>query len=448
MRWVSNRANLEGSAWQEWETKLVFWNDSPSAIGGWSLDIHHAYDPLNQVLNLGNGEQIRGHSNLIIKTVVGTGEGGYNDDNIAASQAQLNQPKGAVVGPDGSLYIADQYNYRIRKVSPDGRISTVAGTGTVGNYNDNVPAFWARIDPPVSIALGPDGSIYFSEYANHCIRRVTPSGYITTVAGNGTQEYGGDGHPATEAELNTPYGIAVAPDGTLYIADSENHRIRQVTPNGIITTIAGTGDIGHSGDGGPATEAMLDHPNAVALAPDGSLYITSGNSIRRIGTDGIITTVAGGAIEGYSGDGGPATRARLYWPNGITIGSDGSLYISDRMNHCIRLITPDGIISTLAGNGSEGYSGEEGPPAQAQLDFPSGVAIGPNGIVYVVDTGNNCIRQVSQPLVQSTANASWMIPSADGMELSVMDEKAATFAPSTPLPGATFTGSATTNRAG
>ena len=222
----------------------------------------------------------------------------------------------------------------------DGIITTVAGTGSLGFSGDDGLATAASLSSPIDVMLGPDGSLYIADRGNQRVRRVGPDGIITTVAGTGTRGFSGDGGLATAASLNAPSGIALGPDGSLYIADQSNHRVRRVRPDGIITTVAGTGTQGFSGDGGLATAASLSAPIGVALSPDGSLYIvdTSNQRVRWVGPDGIITTVAGTGTQGFSGDGGAATAARLSLPFDVVLGPDRSLYIADSFNHRVRRV--------------------------------------------------------------------------------------------------------------
>ena len=307
--WQPGRNSLTVTAWQEWSGTLSYWDSAPAGIGGWSLNVHHAYVPNSGMLYLGDGSRTdTGSSQNVISTVAGAAvedsdgdgflDGAYSGDNGLASLAQLNRPFDVAVGADGSIFIADGFNHRIRKISPEGIITTIAGNPT-GNELDNGPARMIKIGAPLSIALGPDGSIYFAENARHRIRRVSPDGLISVVAGTGSYGLSGDGGLAVKAQLNSPGDIAVAADGSIYIADTDNHRIRRIDPSGIISTIAGIGTGsdggGFSGDGDMAVKAQLTYPNGVALGPDGSLYIAdSGNNcIRRIGINGMITTVAG-----------------------------------------------------------------------------------------------------------------------------------------------------------
>ena len=269
------------------------------------------------------------------------------------------------------------------------------------------------------MALSPDGSLYIADSGHSLIRRVGPDGIITTVAGNDFTAFSGDGGLATAASLGGPEGVALSPDGSLYIADTGNSRIRRVGPDNIITTVAGTGEFGFSGDGGPATAASLGYPSGVAVTPDGSLYIadTTWSRIRRVGPDGIITTVAGNDVGGFSGDGGPATAASLYTPHGAAVSSDDSLYIADYNNSRIRRVGPDGIITTVAGNGGAGFSGDGGSAVAASLGYPSGVAVTPDGSLLISDTDtNHRIRKIS-PVLPGFNSGELAIASTDGRQL-------------------------------
>ncbi|KPJ62653.1 hypothetical protein AMK68_04655, partial [candidate division KD3-62 bacterium DG_56] len=422
-------------------------------------------------------------------------------DGVPATDTCLARPTDVVLAPDGSLYIAEWY--RVRKVDANGIITTVAGGGhPADGVGDDGPAVEAAVSP-YGLALGPDGSLYIAEGGVHRVRKVDPAGMITTVAGDGWMNPGvghgrfqGDGGPAIQASLNHPYDVAVAPDGTLYIADLENVRVRQLDRHGIITTYAGTENGGDQGDGGPAREAALGYAWGLATGPDGTLYIAEGSPIRAVTPDGVIHTVApqavyqearavavgpkgrlyftatdegrvyraepdgtlrhiagaggscahwgdggraeqaalchpfsvaagpddsfyiagtwndrirrvdkrgvittvagGGAPANGLGDGGPAVAASLDLPTSVAVGPDGSVYVADCSHHRIRKVDPQGVITTVAGTGLQGYSGDGGPATAATLDNPRGVCVSMDGSIYIADMDNHCVRKVDR----------------------------------------------------
>ena len=329
-----------------------------------------------------------------ITTVAGSGTGGYSGDVVPATSASLWDPGGVAVDATGNLYIADTMNYRIRKVTPTGVIRTVAGNGQYKFSGDGGPATAAALSRPTGVAVGGAGNLYIADTYNNRIRKVSPAGIMTTVAGNGLAIFSGDGGPGTSASLLPPSGVAVDAAGNLYIADAWNHRIRKVSPAGIISTLAGNGAYKFSGDGGPATAASLAYPWGAAVDAAGNLYIADrdNNRIRKVSPSGIITTVAGG---GSGGDGGPSASASLRGPVGVALDAAGNLYIADRGNQRIRKVSPGGIISTVAGSGILGYSGDGGPATAAALSQPTGVTVDAAGNLYIADLGNNRIRKVN-----------------------------------------------------
>jgi uncharacterized repeat protein (TIGR03803 family) len=336
-----------------------------------------------------------------INTQAGNGTQGYSGDGGPATSAELSAPDGVAVDTSGNIYIGDLGNNRIRKVTVStGDISTVAGDGTGGYSGDGGPATKAELSSPEGLWVDASGNIYIADHTNSRIRKVTAStGIITTVAGNGTTGYSGDGGPATEAELCAPEDVTVDSAGNIYIADSCNSRIRKVTVStGIITTVAGDGTAGYSGDGGAATKAELDDPIGVGLDTSGNIYIGdfSNNRVRKVTVStGIITTVAGDGTNGYSGDGGPATSAELSFPGGVEVDSAGNIYIADYGNSRIRKVNAlNGDISTIAGDGTAGYSGDGGAATAAELDIPPALALDSVTNIYVADRGNNRIRAV------------------------------------------------------
>ena len=284
-------------------------------------------------------------------------------DGGPATKAALLWPAGLALDTEGSIYIADSGHHRVRRVDLAGIITTFAGDGRLAYSGDGGPATKASLCCPTGIALGPDGSLFIADSWNNRIRMVDPAGTITTVAGDGWEDhdgagrYGGDGGPATDASLDQPGSVAVGADGTLYIADDDNYRIRKVDSTGIITTFAGDGVMDYTGDGGPATEASLSCVCGVTVANDGGLYVPDPREcrIRKIDTDGIINSVAGDGWTDrlgkrrHAGDGGPATQASLNNPTTVAVAPDGSLYIAG--GNRIRKVDPNGVINTIAGRG-------------------------------------------------------------------------------------------------
>jgi sugar lactone lactonase YvrE len=333
----------------------------------------------------------------IIATIAGNGSAAFAGDGGPATAAALNHPWGLAIDSAGAIYISDSDNGRIRRVSPSGIISTVAGDGVPGASGDGGSALNASLSDVAGVALDAAGNLYFGDASNRRVRKVTTAGIISTVAGTGVQGFSGDGGPATNATLNRPTFVVVDSAGKLYITDSSNQRIRRVDLNGTITTIAGNGLAGFSGDGGLATDASLMFPLGMAMDRIGNLYVADANNhrIRRINLSGVITTVAGNGVEGFSGDLGPATSASLNYPEDVAIDGSGNLFIADSGNNRIRKVDPSGVISTIAGTILNGFSGDGGPSVEAVLNFPWGLAADPSGGVYIADRMNNRIRKIS-----------------------------------------------------
>lgn len=342
----------------------------------------------------------------IITTIAGNGTAGFSGDGGPATSAALYFATDVAVDSAGNIYIADYANLRIRKVSTSGIITTVAGNGTLGFSGDGGPATNAAFHDPRYLAVDAAGNIYIADRTNHRIRKVSTSGIITTVAGNGTPGFSGDGGPATNAAINYPFGVAVDGAGNIYFADNINHRIRKVNTSGIITTVAGNGTGGFSGDGGPATSAQILPPWGVAVDTAGNLYLGDfyNGRVRKVNTAGIISTVAGGGND-FPGDGGSATSAALPFPTEVAVDSAGNLYIAEPENiNLVRKVSTAGIITTVAGNGTRGFSGDGGPATSAALSLPEGLAVDTAGNLYIADPGNNRIRKVTPPPGVSTTS--------------------------------------------
>jgi hypothetical protein len=340
----------------------------------------------------------------VISTVAGNGTRGFSGNGGPATLATLSLPEAVAVDTAGNLFIADSGNNRVRKVTPGGVISTVAGNGTQAFSSEGGPATSAQLWNPTGVAVDAAGNLFIADSGNNRVRKVTSGGVISTVAGNGTLGFSGDGGPATSAQLTSPYDLAVDTAGNLFIADERNNRVRKVTPGGVISTVAGNGTGGFSGDGGPATSAELNIPYGVAVDTGGNLFIadTFNNRIRKVTPGGVINTVAGNGTQGFSGDGGPATSAQLHLPTGVAVDTAGNLFIADRNNHRIRKVTPSGVISTVAGNGTGGFSGDGGPATSAQLNYPTGVAVDTAGNLFIADSSNSRVRKVTSSGVIST----------------------------------------------
>jgi len=358
-----------------------------------------AVDSAGNLYIADNGNnRVRKVSNGVITTIAGNGGRGFSGDNGPAASAQLNFPTGVAVDSAGNLYIADYDNERIRRVS-NGVINTVAGNGMPGFSGDNGPATNAQLSNPVGIAVDSAGNLYVADTGNYRVRRVS-NGVITTVAGNGTRGFSGDGGPATSAQFDGDQGVAVDSAGNLYIADDGNYRIRKVS-NGVITTVAGNGTPGFSGDNGPATSAQLNLPDGVALDSAGNLYIVDlfNNRIRKVSGGGITTAVGGGSSLG---DNGPAVSSQLAYPSRVAVDSAGNLYIADYGDNRIRRVS-DSVITTVAGNGTQGFSGDNGPATSARLNDPDGVAVDSAGTLYIADTDNFRVRKTSNGVITTIA---------------------------------------------
>jgi sugar lactone lactonase YvrE len=384
-----------------------------------------------------------------IVTMAGNGVQGYSGDGGRATQARFYWPHAVKMDVAGNLFIADRKNHCIRKVNAAGIISTVAGNGMAGFAGDGGAAPGANLNNPFAVALDGAGNLFIADEGNNRIRKVDTKGVITTIAGNGDNTFSGDGGAATNASLHSPEGVTVDNVGNLYVADENNCRVRKIDTKGIITSVAGIGLPGYAGDGESATNSLLFNPKNVLTDPHGNLFIADGfnNRIRKVDAHGIITTVAGqglmdngpatnanfcqpndmaldaagdlfiadygnsrirevknglvftvagNGVQGHSGDGGAATNAALYYPAGVVVDYLGNLCIADLDNECIRKVDTNGIITTVAGNGTAGYSGDYGYATDANLNHPERIVVDNDGNLFIADAENSRVRHVTR----------------------------------------------------
>lgn len=333
-----------------------------------------------------------------VRTIAGTGQTGHSGDGGPGAKAQLANPYGLTRGPDGALYICEVDSHRIRRLDLNsGAISTVAGTGERGYSGDGGPALQAKLNEPYEVRFDSAGNMYFVEMRNHLVRSVdAKTRTISTVAGTGEPGFGGDGGPAVKAQFQQPHSIALDGKGFLYIADIGNHRVRRVNlGTGIIETFAGTGEKSRTPDGAAVQGTPLNGPRTIAFGRDGDMFLAlrEGNAVFRIDMRKLtIHHIAGTGEQGYTGDGGPAKLAKLSGPKGIEVGPDGSVYIADTESHTIRRINlKSGAIETVAGDGTR-HDGPDGDPLKCGLARPHGVFVDANGQVYIGDSENHRVR--------------------------------------------------------
>jgi RHS repeat-associated protein len=434
---TANVARQQTTVSSTWQTALGVWDEAALGLGGWTLNVHDVYDVNAHTIYFGDGTELTPSSLPgVIQTIAGTGGGQRN------TTLQLPTPATAAaiaaaqiaVAPDRSLYISAMAC--VLKMTPDGILHFFAGQCSTpsrdgnGFSGDGGPATSAQLSNPWDVAVGPDGSVFIGDSSNNRIRRVAPDGTITTVAGNGQKAFSGDGGPATAAALNVPAGIDVAPDGTLYIADTGNNRIRRVSTDGIIDTAVfnGGSDCCRAvPSAAPATSVSVwgSLGGSVRIGPDGSIYTVesgaNGGIVRRVGPDGLIRPFAGnGGASGYGGDGGPATAASFAHVNDAAVGPDGSVYISDG-NEVIRRVDPSGIISTVAGlvGNVNQSNGDNGPALKAAM-LPGAVRVGPDRTLYISES--NKVRSVGPALLGFTSGAStYTFASKDGTQIFTFD---------------------------
>jgi len=343
------------------------------------------------------GAQCTPDGDSIITAFAGTGIPGYSGDGGPATSATISSDQFGIASDSlGNVYICDSGNHVVRMVNTSGIITTFAGNGTAGFSGDGGPATSAEFDSPYFACADPAGNVYIGDFNNYRIRKVNTSGIISTFAGTGVVGYTGDGGQANMAEINQPFGVAMSAAGNLLIADRGNSVIRSVAPSGIITTIAGTGVAGFSGDGGLAINAKLEQPEGVCQAPDGNIFFfDDGNfRMRMINTCGIINTIAGNGTNGYTGNGGQATSAELGDVHGAGF-SGANIYLADVDENVIREINTCGVITTIAGNGLQGNTGNGGAALLSIISQPQGMTIDPSGNIYFPSLTLAVVRKIA-----------------------------------------------------
>ncbi len=367
----------------------------------------------------------------IITTFAGNGIAASTGDSGPATAASINGPGSVTFDGSGNVYISGYYSHTIRKVSPSGIITTIAGVGTPGFSGDGGPATAAQLSNPARIMMGSAGDLYVCDMGNNRVRKISPSGIITTFAGNGLTVYSGDGGPATASSLFHPLGLEEDNDGNIYISDYDHYRIRKVNTTGIITTVIGTGVPGSGGDGGPATLAQVNRPWGLRFDAADNLYVADqrNHKVRVVSPSGIITTFAGVGTIGYSGDGGPATAAQLFNVSDIDFDAAGNVYLDDQENNVVRMVSPSGEISTVIGTGVAGYSGDGGPAIAAQINGSNAFGFSPAGKLYICDNSNNRVRLIT------TCGAS--ITGQPVHDTAIVGDSAA-FTVTTTLPGLSY----------
>ena len=336
---------------------------------------------------------------FVISTVAGSGTPGFAGDGGPATSASIGHPTAVALDRRGTLYIADVYNLRIRAVDTTAVIRTVMGTGRSEVQDADFPAAETNLVSAYGVATDVQDNLYVLDRVRSRIFKLDPDGIAHRIAGTGNNGFTGDDGPAIDAQLRNPCHLVVGPRGTLFIADTGNNRVRSVTPDGIIRTIAGTGEAGYSGDGGPATEAQLSGPAAVAIDSTGTLYIAdfANHRVRSVQQDGTIQTIAGTGQSEYDGDGRPALECSIGEPCGVAVDPDGYVYVGDQVNFRIRVVTPEGFMYTVAGTGVEGYAGDGGPAQDAEMSNPDIIAFDRAGEnLYMPDYANAAVRKLTR----------------------------------------------------
>jgi DNA-binding beta-propeller fold protein YncE len=325
----------------------------------------------------------------------------------ADQPGSLGAPEALAFAADGNLYVSEFTGNKVDVIDEQGEIATVAGTGSTGLSGDGGPAIDAELSAPTGMAFDTAGNLLIVDHDNGCVRTVDAQGQIDPLIGMcGERGFSGDGGQATEAMLDGPVGVVFDADGRIYVSDEQNGVIRRVNADGSIETVAGEGSIpaATAPDGTKAADLLLNHPSYMAIDADERIYFSDflDNVVMRIERSGRVTRIAGTGDAGFSGDGGPAIEAELEWPTGLALDGDGNLFISDANNHRIRMVDVEGTITTFVGTGEGGYSGDGGPAVEAQVQAPSGLAFDPSGRLVIADQGNNLVRLVDDAGVITT----------------------------------------------
>ena len=400
---------------------------SQKQFGSWSLSHHHTYDPIKRVLYRGDcGTQDANQAISTVKPFVGTGFGGTTGDGGPAFNASVSLPRKVVKSSRGHYYIAELGGARIRKIDgKTGIISTYAGTGTPGYSGDGGPAINAQISTIASIQVAEDETLYFTENARHVIRKITPDGIISTIAGTaGVEGFTGNGGPATQALIRSPRGLVLGEDGSLYISEERNHSIRRIWPDGKIDLFAGNGTQGFSGDGDTALNAQFNFPNYTAMDKQGNMYVAdSGNHrVRKISRTGFVETIAGNGQPGFFGDNGPAVDSIISIPSDIAVNDQGEIFFSDRGNARIRAIDSTGQIRTVVGNGNTGFNGNGLAGLDTELNDIRDLYLDTDGSLIFSEFSGNRIRRLSNN-TQSSSLLGNEITSGDGSEIYIFNSQ-------------------------
>lgn len=421
---TGDRARQEITLWKNWRGYVGGIDARGIGVGGWTLSAHHLYDPNGRVLYLGDGQtRTAERIGAAITTVAGTGVAGSTGDNGPATSARIDQPHGVVVAPDGTVFFSEDGGARIRKIAPNGTISTYAGTGIAGFFGDGGEAIKAQFNRPTGLALGRDGTLFVADADNRRVRAISPDGIVRSVAGGApaNSASNGDGGLATSASFQEPHALALGPDGALYIADAGAGRVRRIGTDGIVSTVAG-GGFGVGDEGALATSVSLRQPLGLAIGPEQEIYVTEwgGDRIRRIDPTGTITTAIG-LGTGSSDDGAIARTAAVSSPHTVDVGPDGTLYFTEEGARRVRKITPEGSVQTVAGGGSFSNS-ETVSPLEAYFSLPRVVFLHRDGSLWICDFFGQRIRRV-RPSLPGFVNGEIALASDDGSLVYVFDAR-------------------------